>query len=248
MSGRSRALGIILAVVLTASLGAGTLAADATDPQYAQQDRARYECKEGRVALTFDDGPQRGVTGKLLRVLRRKHVVATFFVQGYLAEAYPRLIRRMAGNRHRIGNHSWNHRDLTELSKRRIRRQLAKTNRAVKRAGAPRPTLVRPPYGATNRKVTKVAHKLDLHQVLWSDDTKNWSGESVDEIVHRALHGLRPGDNIVLLHDGSAYSERTVEAVPRIVHGIRKRDYCVAPLDRNGDPRRPYNLLWPTHW
>ena len=96
--------------------------------------------------------------------------------------------------------------------------------------------------------VRRVAHGLRLHQVLWSVDTGNWSGISVDAIVRRALSGIRPGDNIVLMHDGVATTGRTVKAVPRIIRGIRGRGYCVAPLNARGKVRGPYHQLQEKHW
>jgi len=249
MSDRSRIITSALIVGLVTPLGAATAPASGSDGSQSSPVAAeRGTCRTGKVALTFDDGPQPGDTGKLLRVLRRKHARATFFVQGYRVRAHPKLIRKITRAGHRIGNHTWNHPDLTGLSKRQIRSQIVRTNRAIRAAGGPRPTLVRPPYGATNDRVAGVVKQLRMHEVLWTVDTHNWSGGSVDAIVHRALTAIRPGDNIILMHDGVATSGRTVKAVPRIIRGIRKRGYCIAPLTRRGHARKPYHRLVSKHW
>lgn len=246
MSQRLRTIGCVLTTLLVLPLAAAT--APSTGSVATPMAVAKGKCHKGRVALTFDDGPQPHTTKPLLRVLRRKHVRATFFVQGYRAKAYPGTIRRISKAGHRIGNHTWNHPDLTNLSKRQIHSQLARTNRAIRHAGAPRPTLMRPPYGATDRQVAHVARNMNMHEVLWNVDTRNWSGVSVDAIVHGALAGISRGDNIILLHDGVATSNRTVKAVPRIIRGIRKRGYCVGRLNRRGEVHKPYHRLKEKHW
>lgn len=237
MTLRGRISAFLVAACMALPLPVGHLMT--TPAQADPTTAAREACRHGKVALTFDDGPQPGTTGRLLRVLNRRHAPATFFVQGYRARAYPRLVRRMARAGHRVGNHTWNHPQLTHLSRRQIRSQLVRTNRAIRRAGAPRPTMMRPPYGATNATVRRVARRLDLAQVLWTIDTVNWSGISTDAIVRHALRRIRPGPNVILLHDGVATSNRTVRAVPRIIRGIRHRGYCVARLGPNGNPRAP---------
>lgn len=236
MSLRRRACALLAASVLVLPLGAVSPSSADTVGTVAV---ARHKCRHGKVALTFDDGPQRGTTRRLLRILHKRHAPATFFVQGYRVRAHPRLIRRMARAGHRVGNHTWNHKQLTDLPRRRIRSQLVRTNRAIKRAGAPRPTLMRPPYGATNRTVGRVARRLHLTQVLWTVDTLNWSGLSTGTIVRHALSGIHRGPNIILLHDGVANSPRTVRAVPRIIRGIRHRGYCVARIGPHGKLRKP---------
>ena len=235
-SDASRTSTIAASAVTATTMDADTIAA------------RKRKCRKGKVALTFDDGPQPSDTRKLLNVLRRNQVRATFFVQGYRARAYPKLVRRIKRAGHRVGNHTWNHPDLTKLSKGQIRSQIVRANRAITQAGAPRPTLMRPPYGATDNQVDAVVRRLHMHEVLWSVDTQNWSGISVDAIVRRALAAIHRGDNIILMHDGVSTSNRTVKAVPRVIRGIRKRGYCVAPLTRRGEPRKPYHRIKPKHW
>lgn len=240
MSVRRRGRALLVAFLLVLTIGhGGATASDEPDGARHGISAAAGTCRHGRVALTFDDGPRQHTTGRLLRILHRRHAPATFFVQGHRVRAHPSLIRRMARQGHVVGNHTWNHKQLTGLSARRIRSQLVRTNRAIRRAGAPRPTLMRPPYGSTDDRVRRVAGRLELTEVLWTIDTRNWSGIASATIAHRVLSGIRRGPNIVLLHDGVAGSSRTVRAVPRIIRGIRHLGYCVAPVGRNGHPRKP---------
>ncbi|MEH3033262.1 MAG: polysaccharide deacetylase family protein [Aeromicrobium erythreum] len=188
-------------------------------------------CGRGTVHLTFDDGPDPRHTRELLRVLRREHAQATFFVVGRRAARHPGLLREMVRDGHAVENHSWDHADLSRLSRHRVRSELGRTDRVVRRATGREPTIFRPPYGATDRGVRAAARRLGLRQELWTVDTRDWSGRSVAGIRRAALKGLRPHrSNVVLLHDGVATSGRTVRAVAPLVRRIRAKGYCLRPL------------------
>ncbi|QFG24404.1 polysaccharide deacetylase family protein [Actinomadura sp. WMMB 499] len=103
-------------------------------------------CERGRVELTFDDGPD-AYTPQVLEVLRAHDARAVFYVTGEKAAARPGLVREIVAEGHRVENHSWNHPHLTDLTPAQVRRQLADTSAAIEKAGAPRPTLLRPPSG-----------------------------------------------------------------------------------------------------
>lgn len=196
-------------------------------------------CRNGRVALTFDDGPG-PQTSRLLRVLRSHDAPATFFVVGQRVGARSAAIRAMVRDGHVVANHSWDHSQLTKLSSRAIRSQLTRTTKAVVRAGAPRPTIMRPPYGATNGRVRAVTRSLRLREVLWTIDTTDWNHRSSDYIVRAALRKLRKSNrNNILMHDGVGNSRRTVAAVPRIISGIRRRGYCLTVVGPQGLPADP---------
>jgi peptidoglycan-N-acetylglucosamine deacetylase len=196
-------------------------------------------CSRGTVALTFDDGPHPTYTPRLLDVLERKRAKATFFQVGRLIDAYPGLTRRAHAEGHRIANHTWGHEKLTALGDDQIRSTLRRTNRRVTDLGVPAPTLVRPPYGATNARVGGVIAGLGMHQRLWTVDPQDWrSGRSADTITRSVLGNLHDGANI-LLHDGVGNSAATVAAVPRIIDGARARGYCVGALDAKGRVRPP---------
>lgn len=200
-------------------------------------------CSAGLVALTFDDGPARVVTPRLVRLLRDRRVPATFFVVGNRVRANPaeaRLVAR-AGV---VGNHTWSHARLTRLSDAGIRSELVRTRRQLQRLGIRPSRLMRPPYGATNARVNRVVRGLGLVPVLWTIDTRDWAGGTSTQIANRVLSRLRPhGTNIVLQHDGVRRSPASVEAVPRIVSGARARGYCFATLGDNGRPAPPVPTL-----
>jgi peptidoglycan-N-acetylglucosamine deacetylase len=181
----------------------------------------------GIVRLTFDDGPVRANTPRVLDVLNKYRVKATFFVIGQRARRYPRLVKREYREGHSVQNHTYTHPELTALSPVEIRRELRATNRAIKAAGVPRPYRFRPPRGHTNARVRSVGASLGLIQTLWSVDPHDWASPPASEICRRVVTNVRAG-SIVLLHDGSG--SNTVEALPCIIKKLRAQGYGFGKL------------------
>jgi peptidoglycan/xylan/chitin deacetylase (PgdA/CDA1 family) len=177
------------------------------------------------VALTFDDGPWPDSTTKVLAVLKRLHVKATFFVIGYLAERYPEIVRAELSAGMRIGDHSWDHPTslpFTRLSPRRAKLEMAKVKWLLNREFGMRPSLFRPPGGTFDRRVVATADRLGMRVVLWNVDPRDWSRSATTRsIVANVLRHVGPG-SIVELHDGGGDSSATIRALPRIVRGIRR--------------------------
>ena len=177
------------------------------------------------VALTFDDGPSPRYTPRVLRILRRLHVPATFFVVGYLTEQYPGLVQAEIGAGMSVGNHSYNHPEVPpfdELPRKLVDDEIALGGRSLNLIGA-RPRLFRPPGGSVSTTVTAAAEALGQRVVLWSVDPADWQpGIRARQIVRRVLQAVRPG-SIVILHDGGGDRSATIAALPAIVRGIRHR-------------------------
>jgi peptidoglycan/xylan/chitin deacetylase (PgdA/CDA1 family) len=180
-----------------------------------------------RIFLTFDDGPVRGNTGRVLNVLSDYGVKATFFVVGKQARWYPRLVKREYAEGHSVQNHTYTHPDLTALSNAGVRRELRRTNRAIKATGVPRPHRFRPPYGATNARVNRVGASLGLTQTLWSVDPHDWADPAPSVICRRVVSNASPG-SIVLLHDGTGAN--TDEALPCIIRRLEANGYTFGKL------------------
>lgn len=216
-----RTLGLA-ALVLVAALGSAAVAvrgAGATSEGMPGE----VDCTVTRcVALTFDDGPV-PATADLLDVLDERGARATFFVIGGQVAKNPEVITRMVEGGHEIGNHTWSHADLTLLDPAGIADEIGRAADAVVAAGGPRPTLVRPPYGATNEVLAAV---IGLPQVLWSLDTRDWAVRDTDAVVARVLERVGPGA-IVLLHD---IRPTTRAAVPVIVDALQARGYALVTV------------------
>ncbi|MEV0346674.1 polysaccharide deacetylase family protein [Nonomuraea sp. NPDC050680] len=180
----------------------------------------RIDCRHLKcVALTFDDGPG-DYTGKLLDLLSARKVRATFFVVGQMVAARggAQLVRRIVAEGHELGNHTWNHPPLTGLTDQGLRFQLKHTNDLVERVTGVRMRVMRPPYGATNRRVAAEARRLGLAQILWSVDTLDWQDRVPALVARRA--GRSAVGSIVLMHD---IHRSTVQAVPALLDLLAKK-------------------------
>jgi peptidoglycan/xylan/chitin deacetylase (PgdA/CDA1 family) len=175
------------------------------------------------VALTFDDGPTPGDTQAILRVLRRFHVHATFFMIGRAAASYPNLVRRVRDTGNEIGNHTFDHPEtLQTLSEDQRVAELRRASAALADGGVV-PTLFRPPGGWYDDELVQDAREQDMRLVMWSVDPRDWrSNVGAKAIAREVLRHVEPG-SIVLLHDGGGDAEHTVRALPTIIRGIRKR-------------------------
>ncbi len=179
------------------------------------------------VALTFDDGPDPANTPRILRILRRHEVKATFFVVGQEVNKYPDLVRREFRQGHMVANHSYTHRNLTTLTEDEVRRELQDTNAAITVVGVPRPNLFRPPNGVTNDAVAGMASSLGMTQTLWAVDgysyEKVYPPASAQELCEAVVRGVSPGA-IVVIHDGGTLY--TDDALGCIIRRLKAQGYA----------------------
>ncbi len=187
-----------------------------------------------RIALTFDDGPDPRTTPRILDSLREHDLKATFFVLGRRVKERPGLLRQIVTEGHTIGNHTYNHTDMSDLSQKRMRLELRRTQKAVDDAlGYHYPmVLMRPPYGNPYLGGSdalgvfrKVVRDQELFPILWTADPRDYRligrPESVVRSIVRADETGRKGkrDQVLLLHDTH---RQTAEALPQIFdHYVR---------------------------
>ncbi len=196
-------------------------------------------CRSGVVSLTFDDGPA-GPTARLVRILRGAHVPATFFMVGQRVAASPRDARRVEQAGFLVGNHSWAHADMTTQTATQVTATLRATDAALRRAGTHPTSLMRPPYGALDDAARDGIRRAGFVPVLWTIDSRDWESGTAGQIAARILADLRPhATNIVLQHDGVGRSPTSVDAVPLVIRGARRRGYCFVALDERGRPGFP---------
>lgn len=172
------------------------------------------------VAITFDDGPSSKTTGLLLDILKEYDAHATFFVLGHKVEANSALIARMEEEGHVVGNHTYDHKDLSKLGSDAIYDEVESTNKLVEKYAA-RPTLMRPPYGAKNDAVVKVCTDDEMSIVMWSIDPEDWRYRDADVVSKHILEKVRPG-SIILLHD---IHPTSVDAARIVLKELAARDY-----------------------
>lgn len=206
------------------SPGPGSVAP--TQPPAASVDCAAVQC----VALTFDDGPGKD-TGRLLDLLSADRVPATFFVLGTSARTHPDLVRRMVADGHEVGTHTLSHKQLTKLGADGQRNEIRRGIEAVEALGIT-PTVFRPPYGSYDATTRAV---VGAPIILWDVDTLDWKTRSADATVQAAVGGAKAG-SIVLMHDIHA---PTVDAVPRVVTGLRERGFTLVTVSQLLGDRAP---------
>jgi cellulose synthase/poly-beta-1,6-N-acetylglucosamine synthase-like glycosyltransferase/peptidoglycan/xylan/chitin deacetylase (PgdA/CDA1 family)/spore germination protein YaaH len=188
------------------------------------------------VAITFDDGPDPEWTPKVLDILKAANVKAAFFLVGVNAEHYPGLVRRIVGEGHEIGNHTYYHPNLALCWDEHIRLELNSTQLLLGSITGRSTTLFRPPYAADTSPSSLseltpllIAQELGYLVVLENIDPQDWAKPGVDVILQRVKQQRRDG-SIILLHDAGGDRSQTVQALPRILDWLHARGDHVVPL------------------
>ncbi|WP_314062929.1 polysaccharide deacetylase family protein [uncultured Vagococcus sp.] len=197
----------------------GFLSSDFVDSRYLKETPVETVIPQEKVvALTFDDGPSDKTTPAVLSVLKKKKVPATFFMLGQQAEKFPDLVKRIAKDGHELGNHSFSHPNLTELSAEETRQQINRTQAAIYQASGVLPKYVRPPYGSFNYE-TAVAIGLPL--VNWSVDSLDWKTKNSKKIDAEIKNTIGT-DSIILMHD---IHQETADALEKLITDLQKEGY-----------------------
>ncbi len=152
---------------------------------------------EKRVALTFDDGPNEKTTKQILNTLDKYDAKATFFMVGRCVEKNMNLTKDVLARGHEIGNHTWDHANLTTLTSKQILAEYNSTNEIIYKATGQYPTAFRPPYGARNKQVTDL---ISIPVVLWTIDTLDWKYRNPDKILPVVKKNMK-NNAIILMHD-----------------------------------------------
>lgn len=192
---------------------------------------------KGRVAITFDDGPDPYYTPRVLDILRRYNVKACFFVLGSKAAAYPELLKQIVDEGHEIGSHGYHHRFPWLLGPRATAREVMKAARAIEEAVGRPPALFRPPWGLFN-VFSFFTGRLSGHRVvLWSFMSWDWGKlATADSIARKVLSNAADG-NILVFHDsdtapGAARGapEQMLAALPLVLEGLTEKGLQIAPI------------------
>ncbi len=172
-------------------------------------------------ALTFDDGPRPEFLANALPLLAEQEIHATFFIVGRQIAAYPEWVKKIQAGGHELGNHSWNHPQLSRMSASGVRSELTRTADRIAQLSGIRPQYVRPPYGAQNKTVRSVIESLGWGMALWTVDPYDWQGSATaNRTASRILGAVHP-NAVILMHE----AQPTLKALPTIIAGLRKRGY-----------------------
>ncbi|NLF97390.1 MAG: polysaccharide deacetylase family protein [Candidatus Riflebacteria bacterium] len=186
-----------------------------------------------KVVLTFDDGPHPRTTPKVLEILKRRRVQAIFFVLGLQAAKYPELVKQIHDEGHLIGNHSYSHKNLAQLSDSALNEELDRTSRLIESITGAQPQYLRPPYGAMNSKVLAASRQRGMKVVLWTIDPKDWLQKREASILQQTERQLgmssgRLRGGALLLHD---IYPSTVRALEPILDRLATHEYTVARIN-----------------
>lgn len=207
----------------------------------------QYGSSKNKIAITFDDGPDPEWTPKILDVLKQKNAKATFFLIGVEAEKFPGIAKRIYREGHEIGNHTFSHPDISNISHRYMEVELNLTEMLFASRLGVRTLLFRPPYSidqepdtsdqvrplemTQNMGLVTIGDKLDPND--WQDHPRRMAQE-IEQDVFRNLppcaENSQTCGNILLLHDGGGNRSETVKALPIIIDGLRERGFQVVPV------------------
>lgn len=178
-----------------------------------------------KVALTFDDGPSRKYTPKLLEGLRERGILATFFLTGKNIEGNEELVSMIQEEGHLIGNHTYSHVCLNQISQIRAKEEIEKASNKIYEITGEYPVFIRPPFGEWRQDLEL---SVDMLPVFWDIDTLDWKSKSVPDIL-KIVESQIHENAIILMHDGY---ETSVEAAFKIIDLLKENGYEFVTVDR----------------
>ncbi len=182
-----------------------------------------------QIALTYDDGPNDPHTLRLLEVLARHGVQATFFLIGRYVQERPDIPREIVRAGHVVGNHTFTHPLLIFKSEAEMRREISECRAALQDAVGEHSNLFRPPFGGRRPAVLRVVRELGLEPVMWNVTGYDWNAPPAEVIERKVDRQIRGGD-VILLHDGGhkqmgADRTQTVIATDRLIARYKSEGY-----------------------
>lgn len=201
----------IAGLALWAAAGEEALPADAA---------AELPAEVKYIALTFDDGPRRETTERLLDGLRERGASATFFVVGEEIAGNEDLVERMAAEGHQVGNHTWSHVRLTNPET--AGQEIRMTEKALEELLGEEDFWLRPPYGLIDGDV-----EVSVPMVKWSVDPRDWESRNTAQVVRTVLRDAGP-NSIILLHD---IYPSSVKAALEIVDALEEEGYWFVTVE-----------------
>ena len=177
-----------------------------------------------RIALTFDDGPHPVRTPKILDILGKYGVKATFFIVGAFAESYPEIVADEHRRGHELANHSFSHAKLSVMARPQIKDEIVRADEAIRKASGITPKLFRPPEGAYSPDTVDVAKSMGKETVIWTVDTKDWAKSPCNAMVDNIKKNVTSG-SIILFHDCAGKDTQTIEALEIIIPYLISQGY-----------------------
>lgn len=180
--------------------------------------------KDKIALLSFDDGPSVPFTEQILDILQKHQVKATFFMVGINIKEHPAIVKKIIAQGHEIGNHSWSHEKLKHKSFDVIKRDIQKTDDAIRALGYEKVIPFRAPFGQLSPALQQALASLKKPHILFNFLPKDWENPAPEVIQQRVMEQAKPGF-IITLHDGWKKRENTVLATEMIVKSLKDKGY-----------------------
>ncbi len=186
------------------------------------------DTEEKKVALSFDAAWGNTDTKEIMDILKKHDVHVTFFMTGGWVEAYPEDVKALYEAGHDLGNHSQNHKNMSQLSKEECKRELMDVHDKVKALTGYEMFLFRPPYGDYDNKVLTTAKENGYYSIQWDVDSLDWKNYGVQNIVDTVTKHKHLGNgSIILCHNGAKY---TAQALDSLLTNLEEQGYQVVPI------------------
>ena len=183
-----------------------------------------------QVALSFDAAWGNEDTAQIMDILAKHTVKVTFFMTGGWVESFPEDVKYIASQGHDLGNHSENHKNMSQLSDEEIRSELQKVHDKVKALTGQDMTLFRPPYGDYDDQVVTVSRDMGYYPVQWDVDSLDWKDYGTESIIKTVLNHKHLGNgSIILMHNGAKYTPAALDAV---ITGLQDAGYELVPISQ----------------
>jgi peptidoglycan/xylan/chitin deacetylase (PgdA/CDA1 family) len=195
-----------------------------------------------QLALTYDDGPNDPHTYRLLEVLARHNVHATFFLIGRFVRQRPEIAREIVKAGHVVGNHTFTHPLLTLKPAANVRKELSDCNAALADALGRSPSIFRPPFGGRRPAVLRVARELGLEPIMWNVTGYDWDAPPA-AVIEKKVASRINGGNVILLHDGGhkqmgADRSQTVLATDHLIARYKSEQYEFVTIQQMMEQKR----------
>ena len=186
------------------------------------------ETDEKKIALTFDAAWGNEDTKQIMDILKKHNVKVTFFMTGGWVEQFPDDVKMIYENGHDLGNHSQNHKNMSQITDSEKELELMSVHEKVKELTGYEMFLFRPPYGDYDNAVVKTAKKCGYYTIQWDVDSLDWKDYGVDSIIKTVTqHKALGNGSIILCHNGAKY---TAQALDSMITTLKEDDYTFVPL------------------
>lgn len=185
-----------------------------------ETEKTDIDASKPMIALTFDDGPS-AHTQRLLDIFKEYGGKGTFFVIGNTLDSRENTLKKIANEGHEIGNHSWNHRQFTNIAIDEVKDQIMMTRAKIFDITGVDCTIVRPPYGACNDEIRALGKEIGVSFVNWSVDTRDWKLKNADAVYNEIMKDAADG-HIILCHD---LHKTTVDAMEKAIPDLIEKGY-----------------------